>query len=127
MVVPRRCGALNGSTTTGTPSSSSWKIALGDVVEAEAVLEAGAPATLDRDSQDERLVRLLGEEILDLRRRDRRERDQRLTGDVNGMLDSRHGRMVADEGAGSRAEFVTLVSRILRGNSHPFVRRKGEC
>jgi hypothetical protein len=35
--------------------------------------------------------------------------------------------MVADEGAGSRSEFVTLVSLILRGISHPFVRRKGEC
>ena len=93
-------------------------------VEAEAVLEAGAPATLDRDAEDECCrVLLLGHELPDLRRRDGRERDQ----GVGGMLDSCHGLIVADGVAGSRRDFVTVVSLIPCGFPDPFVRPKGEC
>ena len=107
------------------PSSESSVVTLrGAGVEAEAVLETGASATLDRDPEDECLgVVLLGHQLPDLLRRERRERDQ----GVGGMLDSGHGLMVADGVPGSCNEFVTLVSLILCGFFDPFVRRKGEC
>jgi hypothetical protein len=50
---------------------------LGAVVEAEAVLEAGAAAALDRDAENGH-VRLLGHQLRDLRRRRRRQRDELL-------------------------------------------------
>ena len=68
-------------------------VALGGAgVEAKAVLEAGAAAALDRDAEHRRLaLGLLGLEAADLRRRERRQRQQLL-----GLLHGGHGLMVAD-------------------------------
>ncbi len=125
IVVPRRYGALIRVDDDRDALERELDVTLGGAgVEAEAVLEAGAPATLDRDAEDERRrVVLLRHELPDLLRRDGRERDQGL----GRMLDSCHGLIVADGVAGSGNEFVTLVSLILCGFSEPFVRRKGEC
>src|SRR5581483_10042650 len=61
---------------------------LGAAVEAEAVLEPGAPAALDRDAQH-RDVLLRGHQVADLRRRRTRQRD-----DVPGALLDLHLRRI---------------------------------
>ena len=93
-------------------------------VEAEAVLEAGAAATLNRDAKHERVaVRLLRHQLPDLLGRDGRQRDQR----VGWVLDGCHGLMVADGVEDLVREFVTLVSVIPCGISRSLrAARKGE-
>ena len=55
IVVPRRYGALYGIDDDRDALERELDVTLGGAgVEAEAVLEAGAPATLDRDAEDER-------------------------------------------------------------------------
>ena len=64
-VEPRTRSSETGSTTRVTPSSIGGQIVGRDLVgEAEAVLEAGAAAAVDRQAQDRRLA---------LPRRDRRD------------------------------------------------------
>ena len=95
----------------------------GTGVEAEAVLEPGAPAALDRDAEDERVaVRLLGHELLDLRRRNGRQGDRGRHLGCRWVLDRCHRLIVADGGADTRCELVTLVSLIPRRVSPSFVR-----
>src|SRR5207249_1336985 len=65
---------------------------LGAAVEAEAVLEAGAAAALDRDAQH-RDVLLAGHQVADLHRRRRRQRDDAL----GALLDHHLGRIVATQ------------------------------
>src|SRR5207247_23185 len=67
---------------------------LGAAVEAEAVLEAGAAAALDRDAQH-RDVLLASHQVADLHRRRRRQRDDAL----GALLDLHLGRIVATQPA----------------------------
>ena len=76
-------------------------------VEAEAVLEAGAPAPLDRDAEDAHVL-LLREQLLDLRRRARGERHgrrYRALGDLHESDGSNAPRRWKSP------DFVTPVSR----------------
>ena len=86
-------------------------------IEAEAVLEAGAPAALNRNAEDAHLaVRLLREERPNLLRRDGRQGDER-----RRLLDSGHIRIVATSSTGY--DFVTPETRFVYGFAPLFVRR----
>ena len=119
IVVPRRYGARVRVDDDRDALERELDVTLGGAgVEAEAVLEAGASATLDRDAEDERpRVLLLGHELPDLRRGDGRQRDE----GVGGVLDGCHGLMVADGVRGfqprvcnTRIAHSVRVSRTLR-------------
>src|SRR6476619_4954925 len=87
-------------------------------VEAEAVLEARAPAALDRDAKDRRLaLGILGHQLADLLRRRRGQRDEggvRALDDLHGLDRSRGTvrRRPSAEGW-SKGDFVTRQSRLI--------------
>src|SRR5262249_41900070 len=90
---------------------------LGAAVEAERVLEAGAAAALDGETQDLGLARgLLGLELLDLGRRALGEGH-----DPGVLLGGRHGFIVAASSAVAAALLVTPVAGMVERKRAPLV------
>ena len=126
IVVPRRYGALYGSTTTGMPSSESStspSAAPASKPRPYWKPEQPPPWIATRRTSVSRVV-LLGHELPDLRRRDGRQRDQGVGRDAR-RLPRAHG---SGRGAGYQQRVCnTRIAHSVRDFAIPSCARRGSA